>query len=182
MMSKNKNLPECLSQSIFMLRMPATTPNLHPYGPRGPHAREGARPLVRAAPFKEWRGWPSFARLYGVRSAGMRFFSVYGQRVQSEKQYANMVSQFFWQMRRGEEPVIYGDEGRPATSPMSMMWWRLCACPRFGWKKVFSATYLYLPPRFSATPYSKIFLCFSIEFDFPRTRLSGKNGFRRGPY
>jgi hypothetical protein len=109
MMSKNKNLPECLSQSIFMLRMPATTPNLHPYGPRGPHAREGARPLVRAAPFKEWRGWPSFARLYGVRLAGMGFISVYGPREESKKQYANMVSQFLWQMREGGQPLIYGD-------------------------------------------------------------------------
>ena len=50
-----------------------------------------------------------YHRLYGVRSAGMRFFSVYGPREESKKQYANMVSQFLWQMRRGEEPVIYGD-------------------------------------------------------------------------
>ena len=50
-----------------------------------------------------------YHRLYGVRSAGMRFFSVYGPREESKKQYANMVSQFLWQMRRGEVPVIYGD-------------------------------------------------------------------------
>ena len=50
-----------------------------------------------------------YHRLYGVGSAGMRFFSVYGPREESKKQYANMVSQFLWQMRRGEEPVIYGD-------------------------------------------------------------------------
>lgn len=50
-----------------------------------------------------------YHRLYGVGSAGMRFFSVYGPREESKKKYANMVSQFLWQMRRGEEPVIYGD-------------------------------------------------------------------------
>ena len=50
-----------------------------------------------------------YHRLHGVPSAGMRFFSVYGPREESKKQYANMVSQFLWQMRRGEEPVIYGD-------------------------------------------------------------------------
>ena len=50
-----------------------------------------------------------YHRLYGVPSAGMRFFSVYGPREESKKQYANMVSQFLWQMRRGEVPVIYGD-------------------------------------------------------------------------
>lgn len=50
--------------------------------------------------------------LFGVPSVGMRFFSVYGPREESKKQYANMVSQFLWQMRRGEEPVIYGDGGQ----------------------------------------------------------------------
>jgi len=53
-----------------------------------------------------------YHRLYAVPSAGMRFFSVYGPREESKKQYANMVSQFLWQMRRGEEPVIYGDGGQ----------------------------------------------------------------------
>jgi UDP-glucose 4-epimerase len=47
--------------------------------------------------------------LYGLGSVGLRFFSVYGPREESKKQYANMVSQFLWQMRRGEEPVVYGD-------------------------------------------------------------------------
>jgi UDP-glucose 4-epimerase len=50
-----------------------------------------------------------YHRLYGLGSVGLRFFSVYGPREESKKQYANMVSQFIWQMRRGEEPVVYGD-------------------------------------------------------------------------
>jgi UDP-glucose 4-epimerase len=50
-----------------------------------------------------------YRRLYGVRSTGLRFFSVYGPKEESKKQYANIVSQFLWQMRRAETPVIYGD-------------------------------------------------------------------------
>ncbi|RQW79086.1 MAG: NAD-dependent epimerase/dehydratase family protein [Methanothrix sp.] len=47
--------------------------------------------------------------LFDVNSAGMRFFSVYGPKEESKKQYANMVSQFLWEMREGKTPVIYGD-------------------------------------------------------------------------
>jgi UDP-glucose 4-epimerase len=50
-----------------------------------------------------------YRQLYDVRSAGMRFFSVYGPKETAKKQYANMVTQFLWQMKKGETPVIYGD-------------------------------------------------------------------------
>jgi UDP-glucose 4-epimerase len=50
-----------------------------------------------------------YSKLYGVSSAGMRFFSVYGPKERSKKQYANMVSQFMWDMMAGKTPVIYGD-------------------------------------------------------------------------
>ena len=56
-----------------------------------------------------WRGWSALTELYGVSSAGMRFFSVYGPKERSKKQYANMVSQFMWDMMAGKTPVIYGD-------------------------------------------------------------------------
>lgn len=46
---------------------------------------------------------------YGVSSAGMRFFSVYGPKEKSKKDYANLISQFLWAMKKGEQPVIYGD-------------------------------------------------------------------------
>ncbi len=49
------------------------------------------------------------ARLYGMRIAGMRYFSVYGPGEKAKKQYANLISQFLWAMRKGEAPVIYGD-------------------------------------------------------------------------
>jgi len=47
--------------------------------------------------------------LYGLSSAGMRFFSVYGPKEKEKGQYANMVSQFLWQLLDGKQPVIYGD-------------------------------------------------------------------------
>ena len=50
-----------------------------------------------------------YKRLFDVPSAGMRFFSVYGPKEKAKKQYANMVSQFLWEMIEGKSPVIYGD-------------------------------------------------------------------------
>ena len=50
-----------------------------------------------------------YARLYGMRIAGLRYFSVYGPGEKAKKNYANLVSQFLWAMKKGEAPVIYGD-------------------------------------------------------------------------
>ncbi|NMB85471.1 MAG: NAD-dependent epimerase/dehydratase family protein [Methanothrix sp.] len=50
-----------------------------------------------------------YKRLFNVSSVGMRFFSVYGPKEEAKKQYANMISQFLWEMREGRAPVIYGD-------------------------------------------------------------------------
>ncbi|MCW4020449.1 MAG: NAD-dependent epimerase/dehydratase family protein [Candidatus Bathyarchaeota archaeon] len=47
--------------------------------------------------------------LHGVKNVGMRFFSVYGPKEEYKKQYANMVSQFLWKLRKDEAPVIFGD-------------------------------------------------------------------------
>ena len=47
--------------------------------------------------------------LFGVKSVGLRFFSIYGPKEEFKKQYANIVSQFLWSMRRDEQPVIFGD-------------------------------------------------------------------------
>ncbi|MCK4592530.1 NAD-dependent epimerase/dehydratase family protein [Candidatus Parcubacteria bacterium] len=46
---------------------------------------------------------------YGVRSVGFRFFSVYGPREEAKKDFANLVSQFLWDMKEGKAPLIYGD-------------------------------------------------------------------------
>lgn len=50
-----------------------------------------------------------YQRLFGIRSVGLRFFSVYGPREVMKKQYANMVTQFLWDMVDGKTPTIYGD-------------------------------------------------------------------------
>ena len=50
-----------------------------------------------------------YKQLFGVSSAGMRFFSVYGPKETAKKQYANMVTQFLWEMQNGKVPVIFGD-------------------------------------------------------------------------
>jgi UDP-glucose 4-epimerase len=47
--------------------------------------------------------------LYGVKTAGLRLFSVYGPREESKGRYANIVSQFLWALRKNDIPVIYGD-------------------------------------------------------------------------
>lgn len=47
--------------------------------------------------------------LFGIKSAGLRFFSVYGPNEKSKGKYANIVSQFLWEMKTGKSPIIYGD-------------------------------------------------------------------------
>ncbi len=50
-----------------------------------------------------------YHQLFDLGSAGMRFFSVYGPKEKAKKQYANMVSQFLWEMRAGRRPIVFGD-------------------------------------------------------------------------
>ena len=46
---------------------------------------------------------------YGVKSIGFRFFSVYGPREEAKKTFANLVSQFLWDMKKDKSPLLYGD-------------------------------------------------------------------------
>ncbi len=50
-----------------------------------------------------------YNRLYGCNVAAMRFFSVYGRHEEAKKNYANLISQFMWDMKQDRQPVIYGD-------------------------------------------------------------------------
>lgn len=45
---------------------------------------------------------------FGVKSIGLRFFSVYGPGEESKKNLANLVSQFLWKMKKNKAPIIYG--------------------------------------------------------------------------
>jgi UDP-glucose 4-epimerase len=40
---------------------------------------------------------------------GLRYFSVYGPHEENKKSYANLISQFMWAIRKGEQPIVYGD-------------------------------------------------------------------------
>lgn len=50
-----------------------------------------------------------YNKLYGVNVSAMRFFSVYGYHEKAKGGYANLATQFLWDMRAGRPPVIYGD-------------------------------------------------------------------------
>jgi len=50
-----------------------------------------------------------YSDFYGVNSVGLRYFSVYGQNERSKGKYANLVTQFLWEMQEGRRPVILGD-------------------------------------------------------------------------
>ena len=47
--------------------------------------------------------------LYGVHSVGLRYFSCYGPHESSKKTYANLITQFLWDMKKDQRPVIFGD-------------------------------------------------------------------------
>jgi len=46
---------------------------------------------------------------YKVNSIGLRFFSAYGPHEEAKKNFANLITQFLWAVKKGENPVIYGD-------------------------------------------------------------------------
>lgn len=50
-----------------------------------------------------------YSILHGVKSTGLRLFSVYGPKEEHKGEYANIISQFLWKMGRDEPPIIYGD-------------------------------------------------------------------------
>jgi UDP-glucose 4-epimerase len=46
---------------------------------------------------------------HGVNSVGLRYFSVYGPYEKHKGKFANNISQFIWDIQKGNNPVIYGD-------------------------------------------------------------------------
>jgi len=51
----------------------------------------------------------SFSNLNGLEIIAFRFMSIYGLHEDHKGNFANLVSQFIWMMRRGENPTLYGD-------------------------------------------------------------------------
>ena len=83
------------------------------YSGQTPPQREDMEVLVTdyytEARFSMERLAELYRKLFDVDSVGMRFFSVYGPRERAKKQYANIITQFLWEMMEGRAPVIYGD-------------------------------------------------------------------------
>ena len=83
------------------------------YSGQAPPHREDMEILVTdyytEARFAMERMAELYGKLFGVRAVGMRFFSVYGPHEAAKKKYANIVTQFLWEMMAGRAPVIYGD-------------------------------------------------------------------------
>ncbi len=50
-----------------------------------------------------------FSSLYGLRTAALRYFNVFGPRQDPASRYAAVIPQFIARMLGGEPPVIYGD-------------------------------------------------------------------------
>lgn len=50
-----------------------------------------------------------YSDLYDFPIVGLRYFSVYGPHEKSKGKYANLVSQFLWDMKAGKQPLILGD-------------------------------------------------------------------------
>lgn len=50
-----------------------------------------------------------YSEEYGLETIGLRCFSVYGPKEQQKKEFANLASQFVWDMLKGKQPVVYGD-------------------------------------------------------------------------
>ena len=46
---------------------------------------------------------------YGIKSVGLRYFSVYGKNEKHKMNFANNISQFLWDMKMNVSPVIYGN-------------------------------------------------------------------------
>ena len=50
-----------------------------------------------------------YTKMFGVGAVCLRFFSVYGPGERSKGRFANLVSQFMWDIEEGRDPVVYGD-------------------------------------------------------------------------
>jgi UDP-glucose 4-epimerase len=83
------------------------------YGGLKPPHREGMQikvnDLYAEAKLAMERIASLYSDRYGIGSVGLRLFSVYGPNEKAKAGYANLVSQFMWDLQAGKSPVIYGD-------------------------------------------------------------------------
>jgi UDP-glucose 4-epimerase len=61
-----------------------------------------------------------FRLQYGLEVVGLRFMSVYGPREDHKGRFANLVSQFIWEVEAGRKPTVYGDGAQ--TRDFTSVW------------------------------------------------------------
>lgn len=50
-----------------------------------------------------------YSDLYSIKVVGLRYFSVYGKGEGAKGKYANLVTQFLWDLKAGRSPIVFGD-------------------------------------------------------------------------
>lgn len=65
-----------------------------------------------------------FARSYGFKTIGLRYFNVFGQRQDPYGAYAAVIPQWFAALTKGDTVYVNGTAKRPAISAISTMWCR----------------------------------------------------------
>jgi UDP-glucose 4-epimerase len=100
----------CLKHGVKKL-VYASTSSLYSGNPLPYHEEQTIRPstLYETSMYYREIIADTFKKMHGLKAVGLRFFSVYGPNEQHKGVYANLVSQFLWAMKKGEQPVIYGD-------------------------------------------------------------------------
>ncbi|MBI5227902.1 NAD-dependent epimerase/dehydratase family protein [Candidatus Micrarchaeota archaeon] len=70
-----------------------------------------------------------YTDFYGLRVVGLRYFSIYGPHEKSKGKYANLISQFLWDLLAGRSPLIFGDgsQSRDFTYVDDVVEANLCA-------------------------------------------------------
>jgi UDP-glucose 4-epimerase len=83
------------------------------YNGQKPPYKENLAPLVTDFYTEARYGVERLGELYnkldGTDVTALRLFSVYGRHEEAKKTYANLVSQFLWDIKASRQPVIYGD-------------------------------------------------------------------------
>ena len=88
------------SSSVYGGRAPMPTPESAPLCPRSPYAvsKLAAEHYCRV-----------FSELYGLETASLRYFNVFGPRQRPDSAYAAVIPLFIEALRSGEPPVVHGD-------------------------------------------------------------------------
>ncbi len=91
------------SSSVYGVDPPMPTPETAATRPRSPYA------VTKMVGEHYCR---VFAELYGLETASLRYFNVFGPRQRPDSAYAAVIPLFIRALRQGEPPVVHGDGGQ----------------------------------------------------------------------